>query len=137
MSLLLRGAEIIEANGFVQHAYFKDIKDSRSISGWRRSKDCPVCPRAALAIAAGKEPDFMVMLNDAGLTAAESDPVACQEIRDAELRFALYLIREQGAETALTDGEVIENWADVLERTQPQVVGAMRAADEYRPAGTR
>lgn len=132
-TLLIAGADIILANGFVPNRYYQDKLDA---TGWRPARKCPVCPRGGIAIAAGHEPDFMVMLDKRGLTAPESDPIAYAKISDAEQRLARYLIAEQDAEAAATDGEVIENWADDPRRTQPQVIGAMRAAHEYtgRPA---
>ena len=134
MSLLLEGANVIQANGFVPNAYYEEKKtdDGR----WQPARQCRVCPRGAVAVAAGKDPDFMIVLDARGLTAAESDRDTYDAISDAEQRFAHYLTVEQGAEPFPTDGEVIEAWADAPGRTKPHVVGAMRAADEYagRPA---
>ena len=127
----LRAAgRILLDNGFARGKYFRAVMDP---GGWRPPRECPVCPRGAIAIAVGVVPDFMVPFEEPGLTVPENATTAVEEIREAERRLRLYLVVELGylADAAAPDGAVITDWADDPERTQQEAIGACNAAAEY------
>jgi hypothetical protein len=135
MNETLRSAgQILATNGFVQDLYFKVVLDP---TGWRPTRECPVCPRGAIAIAAGVDPDFMVARTGI-LLVPEADEAAFHEISEAERLLRRYLVVELGyrADLEASDGAVIQDWADEPERTQQEAVGACNAAAEYEDTTT-
>lgn len=142
--LLLRGADVILANGLAHQTYIDLTAGDKPLP----VAQCPVCPRSALALAAEVDPLFAVEWpmhcvsfeeDEQGRVGSEAERAAYAEILSAEERLRRYLVEQLGyrAPLELSDGTVIEFWADEDERTQPEVVGAMRAAAEYRPATAR
>lgn len=131
--LLLGGADVIGRDGFIGDDYFEG-------ETYRPGMPCRVCPRAAFAVANGRHPLYVeawpLYCTSSG-DPTEEETAAYEEIVAAEAAFARYLRDELGYRYDGSDAALIEAWAEEDGRTQPQVVGAMRAAHEYRPAGAR
>lgn len=146
--LLTAGADVIVRNGWVQDDYFQDIRvgtedDLDQPGSWLPAEQCPVCPRAALAVAAGGHP-----LDYSKGWVPPWDRLMSPEVRErgkavlaAETALAEFL-RDPWPEAArMLDGgfpvdTVIERWADEDGRTLEEILRAMRrAADGERKAG--
>lgn len=143
-ALLLRAADIIQANGLARGEYVDLLAGDPPLP----VDKCPVCPRSAIALAAGRDPLFVVEWpshcdagydedDESGQIATDGERATRAEILSAEKALRRYLVAELGVpstDDTYSDGEVIEVWADEDGRTQPQVVGALRAAAEQDEA---
>lgn len=135
--LLTVAAGYIERNGLADTLYLDPIEEE---NGWRPDHKCPMCPRGAIAMAAGQDAEFMVGRGFADLVDDEPTPeeaAAFAEIAAAERVLIDYILDElrwraagQRAGRAIADrsAEVIEMWADEYHGAAPPVIGAMRAA---------
>lgn len=147
--LLTGAADVIERNGWIQGEYVQPLPDE-STGGFRDAKECPVCPRGAIAIAAGRHPMFaadwpyecdlahaMDNPEAAAAVAAEAEQAALNEIVAAEAALARYIRVELRFADGSADEELIERWADDPYRTWPEILGTMRAAAEAAKASDR
>lgn len=131
-SLLLRAGDIIQTNGLAREYY---LLQRRGLA----VAQCPVCPRGAIALAASQDPRFVVdwpeycraAEADDGQPGNPAERMARAEIITAETMFARYIRTELEFDHGSDDGVLIENWTDAPDRTEPQVVGALRAAAEH------
>jgi hypothetical protein len=118
--LLDGAADVIERKGWVQKDYWNNETDSEGAP--LDPRDCPVCPRGAIAVAAGRHPMWKIQ-NDR--QAACGDLVGAERadweaIDVAEMALVQYI--------GGTNPEGVENWADDEARTLPQILFALRAA---------
>lgn len=132
-TLLLGAADVIERNGWIQNDFYEGY--------WTPDTPGPVCPRAAIAIAAGQHPLFTAYWpqfceRPAAPTGEEQAVHAA--ITAAEDTLARYIREELRYDDVLDriDASLVESWADDPARTLPEVIGALRAAAEQtgRPA---
>jgi hypothetical protein len=127
-SELLDGAAgVIERNGWIQGEYFS----AADFDGGKGPAACAVCPRGAIAVAACHHPMFKAAWPT--YCAVEDQP-SRDEIADVEaIRSAEQALLRH---LALAGRESIEAWADLDDRTLPQILGALRAAAQAeREAG--
>lgn len=139
---LRRAADIIQANGLARGEYIDLLAGDPPLPPAK----CPVCPRSAIALAVGRDPLFVVEWPlhcdgdpyDEGRDGTDVEQTDRALIVSAERTLRRYLVAELAVDAAEDDddGGVIERWADGPAITQPQVVGALIAADETagRPA---
>lgn len=146
-AILIGAANIIVANGLARGEYVDLTAGDPPLP----IDQCPMCPRSAIASAAGQYPLFVVewpMHCDGGYDGSEAERAAYAEIATAEAALARYLRAELGRvddtdkpiEARLQhhfDTVLIEEWADEDGRTANEVVGGLRAAAEYQPVGAR
>jgi hypothetical protein len=135
-------ADVIERNGWIQ----KDLFDSESAPGVP-AKDCPVCARGGISVAAGQVPWFSAdwpmtaeFVHESGSEIAVPSSVAALDaITTAEVAFAEH-IRSLGFNVSGIPGaELIEKWNDRDGMSQAIVIAELRAcaANNLRKRGTR
>ncbi|TDB86451.1 hypothetical protein E1264_17790 [Actinomadura sp. KC216] len=145
--ILSDAADHIERYGFSPGEFHKTIfedaegreVDPLNLTGAHRRRDsrqCPCCPRGAIAVVTGHVP-FAVELffdkpDDPAMRAAE------RALVDYLIDVAEWMPRRARARSWLPDRapELIEFWADEDGRTQDEVITTLRAAAEHeRKAG--
>lgn len=134
--LLDLGADVQARNGLMPNQFYE--------AGPRPPRECRVCPRGALAVAAGRHPEFAAMWPmycdafDPDVDSDENPPESDAEgfdmglITSAESALALHLLTvvryvPRGSRPR-TLTEVIEEWADEDGRTVEEITAAMRGA---------
>lgn len=135
-------ADVIERNGWIQ----KDLFDSESVPGGP-AKDCPVCARGGISVAADQVPWFSAdwpttaefVYEPGGVIPAPPSVAVFDAIAAAETAFATH-IRSLGFNVSGIPGaELIEKWNDRDGMSQAIVVAELRAcaANDLRMRGTR
>ncbi|MGH3379518.1 MAG: DUF6197 family protein [Actinoallomurus sp.] len=126
-ALLIGAAVIMQRNGWIQDDYFDaDL--------YQPDVPCRVCPRAAIAIAAGQHPMFVASwpLRCAAPEPDEAECATYNEIKAAEGLLARYLREElRYNDGGSLDGDMVEVWADEEQRTLPEILGVLHAAAEH------
>lgn len=134
-SLLLKAVAVILTNGLVQEDYYEPPTDDRGRVLNHNPKDCPVCPRGAISVAAGQHPEFAADFDAEDDTYEDEHLAAFEAIAAAERLLVDHLVGVVGFPAhpylvVTRSPAVIEEWADAEGRTLPQIVDAMRAAAE-------
>ncbi|WP_433233910.1 DUF6197 family protein [Actinomadura nitritigenes] len=135
--LLDAGADVIARNGFAPGDYYTEKRGGDG--GYLPMNQCPVCPRGAIAIAAGCGPvDFAQGWHENWKdTVPRLSEAAAPAVRAAEQALAAFLPERWEPAAGLIERQavdcsrIIERWADEEGRTQDQIVETMRAAAEH------
>lgn len=134
-SQVLEGAaDVIVRNGWTQDAYIQDIAG-------RAPERCPVCPDGAIAIAAGRHPEFgvepfehpgvplVVDVDDPHQWTLDCpDAEAMEVVQAARAVFARHLRTVLGVDVQVWDEVLIARWNDEPSRTSGEVLRELYAA---------
>jgi hypothetical protein len=139
--ILEAAAGVVERNGWARETYFqspgRELKDPR---------ECPVCPRGAIAVAVGRHPMFVADWPEFCEAKDATDPGEIAELAQAEQADRAAIIAAEETLTRYLLAELdhpptvhrpmIEDWADRPGRTLEQVLAALRdCARREREAG--